>query len=361
MDTQKLTRMQKDLPANQRNPEYLLELGKMYYEISLGSMVSLGLENVTVSQLIDWHANHSAVSLLKKSYDIQPRIDSALLILNSYSIIGNYTAMLEFIGTQQLPARFQDEQFSIGQIYLYALTKKSLRLQAVQALYEMSPEMYQVARHKIDEKEEMTVEDEFNNSTNASSPSIFEKGLTREGFIEFAQTVLDQYQREVNARDYLSNNMEWNYEYCFNTAKGLHSEAFMQLAVPMYALAFALDPANAVAELLCGASLHYMGEHKAAIQKLNQFTDKRAKDTWGYIIGGNACAVINDLQGLEVLLSKIAKAGMKDPALSLLQGFYFESKNDKNAAQSLYRQCIHDFDNEMFNNIFNYRLQRVSM
>ncbi len=354
-----LREMRRSLPSNQRNADFQLKLGQIYYDRSVGSSLAFRLDRqVKVSNIVDWQSYQSAIKYSFASFNLNPTIDSALLILNSFELVSNHTAAVNFILQQNLMEKFPDERMTVASVLLHSLAKSGLLLQSVQSLYEFSPTHFQKAQQDVAKIEE-TLETNFKRSTRADCPSIFKKGQTDEGFSEFCQELLDDFQRERNIQDHLANNMNWNYEYCFNTGIEIHKQGFMRVAMQIYALAFFLNPLESEAELYSAVSLHLMGEHQVAFQRLNQFIDKYPNQPCAYVIAGHSCAIMNDITGLELILTKADVHNIKMPLLDFLIGFHLESKGQPNEALSLYEKRNQETNVEMFSSIYSFLMERI--
>jgi tetratricopeptide (TPR) repeat protein len=354
-----LQKMQRNLASNQRNAEFRLKLGQIYYDLSLGSSVGFRLEEqVKVTNILDWQSYQAAIQHAYSSFTLSPTIDSALVILNSFDLVGNHGSAVNFIFQENLVEKLPNEKLTIVSILFHSLAKKGLLLQAAQLLYEFSPEDFRIAQQKAANTEE-SPQLHFDRSVRADCARMFKKGYTDKDFLGSCEELLDDYQRERNIQDHLANNMSWDYDYCFNTAVELHKQGFMRMAMQMYALAFVLNPSENIAEFYSVVSLHMMGENQVAFQKMNQFIDKDPKLPWAYVIGGHACAMMNDITGLELILTKADLHNIKLPLLDFLKGFCLESKGQSNQALSLYEKCIQVTSVEMFSNLYKFHIERI--
>lgn len=354
-----IEKMRRKLSSNQRSPDFLLKLGEIYHELNVGSAVDFSVdEGVVITKIVDWHSHHSAIRYSLESFKLHPTIDSALLILNSFNFIGNYSASVEFITQQNLMEKFPNEKLAIVSVLFHSLMKKGLLTQSVKLLYEISPEYFEEAQENLNQAEE-TVQQNFQRTVSRHSATIFSKGESEEGFLEFCEQLLDTYQRERNVQDYLAANINWDYEYCFRRGVESHKEGFIRLALHMYALAFFLKPTGNTPEFYSLAALHLLGEHQIAFERTNQFIDKYPKNVFAYIVAGNSCAILGNLSGLELILTKAHSNKIKTPLIDLQIGYYLESKGQIRQAQNYYEKCAKESNNEMFSNIFNSRLERT--
>jgi hypothetical protein len=354
-----LQQMRKNLSSYQGNHDFHLRLAKIYYDRSVSSSVALNLEHqVKVTNIIDWQSYQSAIKHSHTSYSLKPTIDSALLLLNSFELVGHYGTVANFIFQEKLMEKFPNEKLTIASVLLHCLAKKGLLLHAAQLLYEFSPDHFDKAQQKVSSTEE-SPEINFKRLVRADNPTSFKKGQTEAGFLETCEELLDDYHQERNAQDHFATNMSWEYKYCFEAALGLHKQGLMRLAMQMYALAFALKPSEDTAEFYAGVALHRMGEHEASFQKMNQLIDKDPRNPWAYIIAGHSCAVINDMDGLESILKKAAVSKLKMPLLDFLNGFYYESRGQAQKALRLYEEGAKETDVEMFSNIYKFHIERI--
>jgi hypothetical protein len=102
-----------------------------------------------------------------------------------------------------------------------------------------------------------------------------------------------------------------------------------------------------------------MGEHQVAFQRLNEFIDKYPNQPWAYVIAGHSCAIMNDITGLELILTKADMHNIKIPLLDFLMGFRLETKGQSNQALSLYEKCVKDTKIEMFSNMYIFHIERI--
>ena len=122
-----LQKMRRSLPSNQRNADFQMKLGEMYYNLSLGSPVAFKLEQqVKVTNIVDWQSHQSAIKHSYASFNLSPTIDSALLILNSLELVGNYTVAVNFIFQQNLLEKFPNEKMTIANVLFHSLAKSGL-------------------------------------------------------------------------------------------------------------------------------------------------------------------------------------------------------------------------------------------
>ncbi|MBN1454463.1 MAG: hypothetical protein JW963_25825 [Anaerolineales bacterium] len=355
-----LQKMRKNLSSNLGNADYLLKLGEIYYKLNFGGCIDFVIEKeLKISTIVDWQSHQSSIKYSFSSFKLKPTIDSAILIMNSLNMVGNYSATIDFIIQQNLMEIFSDEKLTIMSLLLYSLSKKGLLLQSIQLLQEFSPDFFRVALQNIETAED-SPQRNLNRLVSATQPTFFHKGQTEDDFLGSCETLLDTYQRERNVQDYLATNIKWDYNFCLDAAVSLHKEGLIRTALQMYALAFTLTSLENMSEFYALASLHLMGEHQVAFDKLNEFIDKYPSHSWGYVVAGHSCAVINNTTGLELVLTKSSKNNVKLPVLDLLIGFLLESKGQIKQAMVFYEKSIQNSSNSPFVNIFKSRVERIS-
>lgn len=355
-----LQKMRRNLSANSENADFLLKLGEVYYKINFGACVNFVIEKeLKISTIVDWQSHHSSIKYSFSSFKLKPTIDSALLIMNSLNMVGNYSATIEFIVQQKLMEIFSNEKLTIMSVLLHSLAKKGLLLQSAQLLQEFSPDFFRLAQQNLDTAEN-SVERNFQRLVSANNTTFFYKGQTEENFLGLCETLLDNYQRERNAQDYLASNIKWDYDFCLDTAISLHKEGFIRTALQMYALAFTLASSENTAELYSLSSLHLLGEHQVAFEKLNEFIDKYPDHPWAYVVASHSCATINNTTGLELILTKSYKNNVKLPILDLMVGFLLEGKGQIKQAIAFYEKNVQSSVDNPFYSMFNSRLNRMS-
>lgn len=355
-----LQKMRRNLSANLENADFLFKLGEIYYKINFGTCIDFVIEKeLKISTIIDWQSHHSSIKYAFSSFKLKPAIDSALLIMNSFNMAGNYSATIEFIIQQNLMEKFSGEKLTIMSVLLHSLARKGLLLQSAQLLQEFSPDFFRLAQQNLDTAED-SVERNFQRLVSAKNTTFFYKGQTEENFLGLCETLLDNYQRERNAQDYLASNIKWNYDFCLDTAVSMHKEGFIRTALQMYALAFTLTSSENMAELYSLSSLHLLGEHQVAFEKLNEFIDKYPNHPWAYVVASHSCATINNITGLELILTKSYKNNVKVPVLDLMIGFLLEGKGQTKKAIAFYEKNAQSSGDSPFTDIFNSRLERMS-
>lgn len=152
MITESLSNLQKlrrDLAKNTKNADFLLNLGKIYFDLTFASTIDLNGDNgVRISRVADWQSHHSCINYSTLSYKLKPTIESALLMINSLSLVGDYSAIVDLILKNNLIEKFPSEKLTIMSALLHSLSRKGLLLQSVQYLYQFSPQFYNKAKKK---------------------------------------------------------------------------------------------------------------------------------------------------------------------------------------------------------------------
>ncbi len=354
-----LKTMRRNLSANLKNAGFLQKLGEIYFNLSLGSSTNFTVNEVRLSTIVDWQSHHSCIKFSSASFNLDPTIDSALLILNSLNNVGDYSATINFISQQNLLERFPEEKFTITSVLLHTLAKKGLLFQSAQLLHDVLPEHFNKAQQSLTSADE-TVQRNFQRLIRVDNTSIFYKEETEDGFLGLCEILLDNFQRERNAQGYLASNIQWDFDYCFDSAVTLHKDGFIRVAMQMYALAFVLDSSEIKAELYSLASLHLMGEHQVAFERMNQFTENHPDQFLAYILASHSCAITNNVTGLELILKKSHTNNINSPFLDLLKGFYIESKGQIEQAIRFYESKAQNSNNEFITNLFNSRIERIT-
>ncbi len=355
-----LQNMQKNLSFNLGNADFLQKLGEIYYNICSLSCTNFSFhEGINISRIIDWQAHHSSIKYSLESFKLRPTIDSALLIMNSLNMVRNYSATIDFIIKQNLLERLPNEKLTVMSVLLYSIAKSGRIWYSNKVLFEFLPEYFKKAQQNLEGTEE-TTERIFHRLLRADNTSSFSKGHNEDDFLSFSEELVGNFQRERFLKDNIANNIKWEYSYFFSAAIDLHKEGFIQAAIQMYAVAFTLNQSESLAEVSSLASLHQMGEHQVSFERLNHYIDKITQEPYAYIIAGHSCATINNISGLELILTKSNKNNViKNPFIDLLIGFYLESKGQTKQAVSYYQKNANNSDNEAITNIFSFRLERI--
>ena len=102
-----------------------------------------------------------------------------------------------------------------------------------------------------------------------------------------------------------------------------------------------------------------MEEHPAALQKMHHLMDQDPSQPWPYVIASHSYAEMNNITGLEVILTKADANKINLPIVDFIRGFYLESKGQAHQALKLYESGLQSQDVEMFSNMFRSRVDRI--
>lgn len=359
-----LQQMNKTLPKNNKNPVFLLELGKIYFDICLASQVNLSLNKVKLSTLQDWWSHHMCIKYAYASFQMRPTIDALLLMMNAYNAAGNYSSTTNLYNKNKLYDEFPNEHLTLVTVLIYSFAKAGKLHDALTVAKSFWPEAIEIAQKKLED--ELSFEWHMNRNLRIDNSYMFKGNQTDEGFLEHCMHLIQDFEQEMQIVEELANFMERDSEKCFSIATGWHQEGHIKLAMQMYALASVLDSSKTESEIFALASLHILGEHEIAFQKLSNFIDTRLGDKlniiepWAYVIACNSCATINNITGLEKILIKAKKNNVQFPFRDFIVGFYYESSNQHEQAIKFYQKKAQAADDEFEQNSFNMRIARLT-
>ena len=153
-DLSKLKEMRGNLTANKRNPEFLFNIGSVYFNLGFYSAIdysnSFGPDqDRTISMILDWHCVQAAAQYSVESYKLASTAKSALLFLNALYLGFNYPLMIEFITSEKLLEKYPTEKYSFIRALVHAYKKNGKTMMALQTLFDTAPEIFKKAQESF--------------------------------------------------------------------------------------------------------------------------------------------------------------------------------------------------------------------